>query len=250
MFTRLYWQAHRALRVHGLFGSVRLAYDKACARPVHGPSAYDRERGVSTDGNEDVLDLTTERHDDLHLCVRYQPTADTIVREMIEVQPIDYEDATFVDLGSGKGRVLLVAAEYPFKQIVGVEFARELHEIARANLALRYPYQSARTAEFMHRLESDYPAARLLNKDATAYEFPSGPVVLFMANPFRDAIMRTVLQNAERSVRAHPRPFFVLYRQAQEAAMWDASRCFEKVASTPMFEAYRARPGIRMKNDD
>src|SRR5579864_7137056 len=44
-------------------------------------------------------------------------------------------DFTFIDLGSGKGRVLLMASDYPFKRIIGVEFMLELHRVAQKNIA-------------------------------------------------------------------------------------------------------------------
>jgi hypothetical protein len=40
----------------------------------------------------------------------------------------DYAQYTFVDVGSGKGRMLFVAAEYRFRKVIGVEFATDLHE--------------------------------------------------------------------------------------------------------------------------
>ncbi len=45
------------------------------------------------------------------------------------------QDFTFIDLGSGKGRVLLMASEYPFQKIIGVEFMPELHRAAQKNIA-------------------------------------------------------------------------------------------------------------------
>jgi SAM-dependent methyltransferase len=47
---------------------------------------------------------------------------------------IEHDEFTFIDLGSGKGRALLLALRYPFRRIVGVEFALELHRIAQTNL--------------------------------------------------------------------------------------------------------------------
>jgi SAM-dependent methyltransferase len=50
--------------------------------------------------------------------------------------PIKHEEFTFVDIGCGKGRALFIAAEFPFRRIVGAELAVELAQIARANVAL------------------------------------------------------------------------------------------------------------------
>ena len=45
------------------------------------------------------------------------------------------EQDTFVDLGSGKGRTLLIASEY-FKRVKGIEFSEKLCEIAKRNIMI------------------------------------------------------------------------------------------------------------------
>ena len=65
----------------------------------------------------------------------YQPTDAGLFQEMMAILPIDFREFTFVDLGSGKGRTLLMASEYPFRRIVGVEILPELHRAAEENIA-------------------------------------------------------------------------------------------------------------------
>src|SRR5438552_13937135 len=48
----------------------------------------------------------------------YQPTEPSLFHEMLKALKIDFREFTFIDLGSGKGRVLLMAANYPFRRIV------------------------------------------------------------------------------------------------------------------------------------
>lgn len=81
----------------------------------------------------------------------------------------------FVDLGSGKGRALLLACDYPFRAITGVEFAAELHDVATHNLARRAD-----------------PRARALLGDATTVDLPEGDLVVYLFNPFEEAIVRAV----------------------------------------------------------
>ena len=68
----------------------------------------------------------------------YQPTESALFHEMLEAlrQQIhsDFHDFVFVDLGSGKGRTLLMASDYPFRRIVGVELLPALHQAAQENL--------------------------------------------------------------------------------------------------------------------
>src|ERR1700691_4568599 len=67
----------------------------------------------------------------------YQPTEPGLFHEMIDAMcehnHIDLSEFVFVDLGSGKGRTLLMASDYPFQRIVGVELLPALHETAKGN---------------------------------------------------------------------------------------------------------------------
>lgn len=121
---------------------------------------------------------------------------------------LDIAGWTFVDFGSGKGRALLLAAELPFARIVGVEFARELHDIAVANFAGR----AARHG----------PDARveLLNEDATAFRYPEESLLLFLFNPFDPPVLTEVAERAFATWTSHPRPMRVLYMNPIFPAEW------------------------------
>ena len=67
--------------------------------------------------------------------VRYQPTRIRPFKKLMSGQKFPGE-SVFVDLGCGKGRVLLMAVECGFKRVVGVEFAHELCEIAKRNVSI------------------------------------------------------------------------------------------------------------------
>ena len=88
-----------------------------------GPSSGMREIGTL-----DVVSSAAARY-----AVRYDPSNPEVVRGLISKLQIDYSRFSFIDFGSGKGRVLLVAAGFPFKEVIGVEFSRELHEVALKN---------------------------------------------------------------------------------------------------------------------
>jgi SAM-dependent methyltransferase len=138
----------------------------------------------------------------------YQPTEPAAFHEMLNTlqqSPIsdqavlNFHNFTFLDLGSGKGRTLLMASEYPFRRIVGVELLPSLHEIARRNLS---QYKSDTQKCFA--LES-------ICADATAFPFPDDPLVIYLFNPFPEAGLRHVFANLEQSLREHPRAVYVLY---------------------------------------
>ena len=71
----------------------------------------------------------------------YQATEPALFHEMLSHLKIDFRDFTFIDLGSGKGRTLLMAADYPFRRIVGVELLPALNNIAQENIR-RYKSES------------------------------------------------------------------------------------------------------------
>jgi SAM-dependent methyltransferase len=142
----------------------------------------------------------------------YQPTDPAAFHEMLDAlqqtpstdhatpgATLNFRDFTFVDLGSGKGRTLLMASDYPFHRIVGVELLPALQEIALENLR---QYKSESQKCFA--LES-------ICADATTFPLPEGPLVIYLFNPFPESGMRQVALNLEQTLHSHPRPIYVLY---------------------------------------
>ncbi len=130
----------------------------------------------------------------------YQPTDAGLFQEMMAILPIDFREFTFVDLGSGKGRTLLMASEYLFRRIVGVEILPELHRAAEENIA---NYQS--TTQQCTQVES-------VCADASEFDLPEGPLLLYLFNPLPEAGLNRMLENLEESLREHPRTVYVLYQ--------------------------------------
>ncbi len=111
---------------------------------------------------------------------RYEPSGAGMVRATLAQLGIDYADYAFVDYGSGKGRVLIVAAGFAFKSVAGVEFSRELHEIAEQNIAL-LPPEAVRAG-----------VVSALHGDAAAFEPPPGNLVCYLYNPFGPPVISQV----------------------------------------------------------
>jgi SAM-dependent methyltransferase len=130
----------------------------------------------------------------------------------------DYSQYTFVDMGSGKGRMLFVAAEYPFRKVIGVEFSNDLHEEALANIK-RYRYRGQRCVD----IES-------VHADAAEFEFPNENLVVYMFNPFGPEVMKRMLANLERSIERHPRHVIVMM-------LWPEHG--DVVAGMPIMRVYR-----------
>jgi SAM-dependent methyltransferase len=131
--------------------------------------------------------------------LEYQSHHPKILREILSALNIKHERYTFIDYGCGKGRALLVAAEFPFHRIVGVEFAPQLAEIAKQNL---------------RNYRCGQPKCRdvtVLAMDAADFELPREPAVLFFFSPFKGSVMESVVENIEASLRSFPRELFVLF---------------------------------------
>ncbi len=130
---------------------------------------------------------------------RYFYLASTVAkfRRMLAGLKVKHEDFTFIDLGSGKGRTVLLAGEYPFKRVVGVEYSRALHEIAQQNIE-KYPLKKAGNFE-------------LVLSDVMAYDFPPGQLIVYNYNSFGDEVLTHVLENLDRSARAQPRQIFLIF---------------------------------------
>jgi SAM-dependent methyltransferase len=140
---------------------------------------------------------------------------------------MDYSQYTFVDVGSGKGRMLFVAAEYPFRKVVGVEFATELHEQARENIA-RYRHMKRRCGE----IES-------VAADAAEYEFPQDNLVLYLFNPFGPEVMGRMLANLERSIERCPRHVIVVMLWPEHADLVADMRGIEVYRQTRRHHIYQ-----------
>lgn len=145
------------------------------------------------------------------------------------VAPAGLQDFTFVDLGSGKGRVLLMASDYPFKRIIGVEFMPELHRAAEKNIA---GYSNHR--QRCRQIET-------FCMDARDFQFPDGPLVVYMFNPFSESTFAQVLENLRRSVEQSSRPVCIAYRFTEFEALLAQTHWMEKITGAEQWAVYGNR---------
>jgi SAM-dependent methyltransferase len=147
---------------------------------------------------------------------------------------IRLNEFTFIDLGSGKGRALLMAAEYPFRRIIGVELIPELHQACIENIRT-FSQSHAETG----RLKA--PLIEALCIDARDFQFPSEPLALYLFNPFPEPVFAAVLTNLQKSVSENPRPIFIAYRYIEHESLLAASDWLTKVEGTEQWVIYRNR---------
>ena len=162
----------------------------------------------------------------------YQPTEPTLFREMMASLPIEFDRFTFVDLGSGKGRTLLMASEYPFRKIVGVELIAELHCAAEENIRA---YHSA---------TQRCPNIEAVCADACAFPFPAEPLVLYLFNPLPESGMRPLIARLEKSLAENPRPVYLLYHNPLLEHVIGERAVFVRVGGTEQYSVYSAGRAI------
>ncbi len=160
----------------------------------------------------------------------YQPTAEEEFSAIMQhLATVNVETFTFIDLGSGKGRALLLAAMYPFAHIVGVEVQPALDAIARRNIeCFDEPGQQCRSIESVC-------------CDAREYEFPLTDIVLYLFNPFPDYVLREVLTNLVGSARCAPRQIFVLYNAPFDKHEFERIPELMQTYGTSQYSLYRVR---------
>ncbi len=161
----------------------------------------------------------------------YQPTDPSEFREMMAALPIDFPEFTFIDIGSGKGRTLLLASEYPFRKIVGVELIAELHRAAEENIAA---YQAQPPTERGTAIESAC-------MDAREFVFPARPLVVYLFNPLPEAGLRQVIQNLEESWRKSPRPIWIVYHNPALESTLAEQQWLQRVSGTAQYSLYKTK---------
>jgi SAM-dependent methyltransferase len=161
----------------------------------------------------------------------YQPTEPVLFREMLaslmQANPkIDFREFTFIDIGSGKGRVLLMAADYPFRRVLGIEVVPELHRVAKENIA---------------KYKSDSQQCFVIEPvcvDASEFVFPNEPTVVYLFNPLPESGLARMVSNLEQSLREHPRPVFVLYHNPLLESVVTRNAILRRIGGTPQYSIF------------
>ena len=194
-------------------------------RQRYGDIDYDFDFHVNTTG------ATVGWHDRLlgHFLSPYQPTEPALFHEMLGALPIDFSRFTFVDLGSGKGRTLLMASDYCFRKIIGVELLPALHRAAEENVRAYHG-----DAQKCHAIE-------LVLGDGREYAIPVDPLVLYLFNPLPQTALEEVVDKLGESLRAHPRPVYVIYHNPLLESVVARQEWLSKIAGTHQYVIFSGR---------
>jgi SAM-dependent methyltransferase len=150
---------------------------------------FDRKFGTDTSGYLAPEDLVNHRANDA-LNHGYSAIAPSVFHEACrrwrETLPeISGRVAgySFVDVGAGKGRALLLAAEFPFRKVIGVELSEELAHTARKNV-VRWSHNARPKARI-----------RVVQADAAKFRWPRTPLLIYMYNPFACSLVAQLAEN-------------------------------------------------------
>jgi SAM-dependent methyltransferase len=151
-------------------------------------------------------------------------------RETLPPSAARVEAYSFVDVGAGKGRVLLLAAELPFRKVVGVELNGELARIARKNVTL------------WNRVAKSQTKIRVLLEDAMEFRWPRTPLLVYLNNPFECALVERLAADLTTAAASGPGLVDVLYVNPGCPETLTSKGAFKQLwtAEIPMDEADRA----------
>ncbi len=190
--------------------------------------AFDRTYGVETAAFSSLINLNIPyeswKHGGKYGCIN-----EAELVEAIKKLDVPYEDVTFVDLGSGKGKALMVASEFPFQSIIGIEFSPELVETAKSNVQ--------RFLDVTGRQGRDIAS---VCDDAMQYSFPDAPLLLYFFNPFDDTILAPVITNIATSFERSRRPMWVIYFKPRFKELFDAAPFLTRVSETDRYCLWRS----------
>ena len=182
---------------------------------------FDVANGVRTSGLVAGRYLKSGHIHDSH-ATAYYGVAPSVFRSLVRrwrltkpVAPID--EFTFIDIGAGMGRAVLLAANTPFHQVVGVELNPVLARIARQNLAI-----------WRNRVQACAPL-RICCCDATEFTFPMGPCLVFLFNPFGTTVMRRFLKRIANSFAGRMQAVDLIYVNNEQEAEFERDRRFRRL---------------------
>lgn len=178
---------------------------------------FDAAHGTDTAAILVGSELGTEVTGDGHVVPRYETSSEAAIRIGLDSLAVDHSRFTFVDLGCGKGKPLLVAASYAFRRLVGVDVSPVCIAVARRNVARYGPERI------------DPSRVELICADARDFAFPDEPLVVYLFNPFPQAVLEQVVANLERSLAERPREACVVFLNPDGAGPFSRSPLFARV---------------------
>jgi SAM-dependent methyltransferase len=182
--------------------------------PFHRTHPFDRQFGTDTSGLVPVQMIVSDKTLRSQISP-YGASQPSIIRRAITALG-KIEEYNFIDLGCGKGRVIIVASEFPFRSISGVELSPHLVKIARRNIAIierRFPMR---------------PPVATVEGNAVTLPLPEGKLVLFFYHSFGEELLSQFINKLEAFLASGNGPVFFIYCNPENANLLDASPAFTR----------------------
>jgi hypothetical protein len=179
------------------------AVDRLDAHTQQRSREFDTRHGTETYQRLDVRVTEAPRDDAVW---GYGAVNQDFFREIFRSIPGPLTPYAFVDVGSGKGAAVLMAGEFPFRRLIGLELTPELIAIARTNVQKF----NASTGSQLDPL--------WVHCDFFKWPLPDEPLLFFFNNPFPDQITLEALVALERAVAVHRHPVLLVFRKAPKVA--------------------------------
>ncbi len=215
-----HWIANRGWR--GFFAEMRARFGlRLRGKPIPGhpgpetgPHPFDLAYHVDTAGLiwGEAATPSAGSRDAGYWATGYYGVAPSAFDSALRRLALPWPAFTFVDIGCGKGRALLLSLAFPFRRIVGVELSADLADVARRNLqTFHAPWRRPEVR------------SEVLTADATTVLLPAGPLVCFLYHPFAAPVMRRFLAHLLAAARAESRDIYLLYTNPELAHMLQAT---------------------------
>jgi SAM-dependent methyltransferase len=220
-WSKLRW----SLAQRGLGGTLRFAFERARRQrnpTIEGtshPHPFDRRYRVETGGLIGGGELRTGHKNDV-FNTAYYGMAPSRFQRVMEYWIADQthgalENYSFVDLGCGKGRAVMMASEFRFREVVGVELHPGLAGVAEANVTA---WSAAGRAVC---------PVRIVCQDATEFAFPDGACLLYLFNPFAAPVIEQLVHRIESDFRERPGLLDLIYFNPEAGDLLEAHGGFE-----------------------
>ncbi|MBS0151278.1 MAG: class I SAM-dependent methyltransferase [Nitrospira sp.] len=183
-------------RVFGFWETIKEVILYLLSQKPH--DDFDKKYGVVTSGVTESSDAGIADETARSLAVGYVPTREVVIRHILQntTRNLDLQEYSFIDLGCGKGRTLIVAAQQPFEEVIGVELSPLHCKVAETNID-RYLSNTQNPVLCRN--------VRVSCVNAADFVFPDTNLLIYMYRPFLGPIFKHVAENLRRfqSVTGH-----------------------------------------------
>lgn len=181
---------------------------------------FDEKYGVSTREASGVSEANITNELDLANALSYSPTRETAMWHILKnvTKGLALNEFSFIDFGSGKGRVLIIAAQYPFRKVIGVEVSPVLCDIAASNVQCYLSsHHDVQCRDIGVHCES-----------ALDFDLPDTNLLIYMYRPFYAELLKKVLDKLSQFQAATGRQVFLVYSCAVDAECLEEHQGFVK----------------------